>query len=129
MPGADESLAFQGEGDDFRLVRIDAKGQRSEIVLAESNVVALMKLIQQTLPTILAKRLTETMVQQGVEPLIAVRVSRVLLNTDLHRSEILLKIFDEYGNETGFAFPLEIAEALASTLPRHLARLKPPTKQ
>src|SRR6266481_103970 len=125
MPGADESLAFQGEGDDFRLVRIDAKGQRSEIVLAESNVVALMKLIQQTLPTILAKRLTETMVQQGVEPLIAVRVSRVLLNTDLHRSEILLKIFDEYGNETGFAFPVEIAEALSSALPRHLARLKP----
>jgi len=81
------------------------------------------------LPTILARRSTQTMAQQGVEPLIAVPVSRVLLNTDLHRSEILLKIFDEYGNETGFAFPVEIAEALSSALPRHLARLKPSTRQ
>lgn len=129
MNEPEESLELIEDGRDFRLVRVDAGGLRSEIFLTEANVAFLSQLSQKMLQQIVARRSTSAMTSRGVSPLMAVPVVRVQLGTDLHQSQILLKIFDDFGNESGFSFPVEVASALADALPRHLARVKPPVKQ
>jgi hypothetical protein len=123
-PTSAESLSFERRGEDFVLVRIDERGKRSEIILSESNLLFLPRIVQETIHKILAERSSKTMKERGASPIVAVPVVRVQLNTDIHRSEILLTMYDRFGNESGFALPFEVAQPLSSRLPARVAEIE-----
>ena len=118
-----ESLSLERREEGFALVRIDRSGNRAELVLSESNVLLLPKLFQETIHKILAGRSSQAMKAHGVSPIAAVPVARIQLNTDVHRSEILLTIFDKFGNGSGFAIPFDIAQAFSARLPPRVTEI------
>jgi len=76
-----------------------------------------------------AQRLTQHIVEQRSRPeagfsfSVATPVARIRLNTDLHKSEILLGMIDGHGAEVTFALSPEVASPLAERLPIRLAEI------
>ncbi len=48
-----ESISFERRDEGFALVRVDEKGKRSDLILSESNVLFLPRIIQETMHKIM----------------------------------------------------------------------------
>lgn len=109
--------------DLFALVKIGSRGSRSELLLSRSELFFLPKLLQRTLTKLVGQATTEGMRSHGISPTFAVSVSQIELNTDVYGTEMLVTIYDKFGNATGFAVPLAIARPFASSLESRIRRL------
>jgi hypothetical protein len=106
-----ETLCIEERGDNFALVRIDADGNKTELVLPEAGLIFLARAIPQTLQKVITARNV-----RGGSPIIAVPVEHVRVSADMHATDLLLTMIDKFGNETGFAVPLDIARPVAERL-------------
>lgn len=115
-----ERMFFDGRGKDVALVRVDKNGNRSELVMPTAAVLSMPKLVRETIRIILAQASQRPAAQPGTLPKAFFPVTRVGLNVEPTTHEILLEMHDTYGNESGFALPIEVAKPLAERLPVRL---------
>lgn len=119
-----ESLSFERRGEAFALVRVDKSGKRSEMILSASNVLFLPRIIQDVIHRIMSSRASRVLTDRGALPIVAVPVVEVQLNTDIHKSEILLTMCDGFGNRSSFALPFEVAKPLGARLPARVDEIE-----
>lgn len=60
-------------------------------------------------------------------PVLTTRVAELILNTDLHKTEIVLRMIDPQGNERGYCLSQGTARQLAESLPHRLAEIEAAT--
>jgi membrane associated rhomboid family serine protease len=110
-------LAFEPRGEDFALVRLQADGSRSEIVLTTANVVHLGLLA----PGFSRQVLTDKL---GRQPgMVAAFVRSGAMNANLRFIEVLLTILDRGGARLDFSTTERRARALASRLVERADRI------
>jgi membrane associated rhomboid family serine protease len=116
-------LAFEPRGEDFALVRLNADGSRSEIVLTTANVVHLGLLA----PGFSRQVLTDKL---GKQPgLVAAVVRSGAMNANLRFIEVLLTILERGGARLDFSTTERRARALATRLVERADRIaSTPTK-
>lgn len=51
-------------------------------------------------------------------------VAAIVLNTDLHKTEIHLEITSQHGTKLGLSIPLDVARPLADRLPHRVAEIE-----
>ena len=120
-------LTLAAQGDDFLLARIDADGNRSEIILSETDVIKLGRSAQQITQAILVRRS-----RPGAEAIALTPVVQIGLNVDHHKTEIQLLMIDPKGSRMGFSVPPGVVRLLLEYLPARLAEIdqaKPPPLQ
>jgi hypothetical protein len=110
-------LSFEERGENFALVRIEADGRRSEIVLTAANVVHLGLLA----PGFSRQVLTDKV---GRQPgAVATFVRHRAMNVHLRLIEILLTILERGGGRFDFPTTERRARALASKLVQRADRI------
>ena len=120
-----ERLSLKREGKDVVLRQVDAEGNRSAIRLSENNFRTLALSARQLLDRILAERS-----RRGANVMASIRVAQCILNTDLHKSVILLTMVDPNGEKMSFEIPPDVGRQLSDRLPALLAKTQEPrTKQ
>jgi hypothetical protein len=126
MPMPQGELDLQERGDDFALIRTDSEGHRSEMLLAELDVISLAQSAQLMMDRIVARRSRPGADARPMTPIV-----QIVLNTDLHKTAIHLLMIASNGMKVGFELPPEVARPLAERLPVRLAEIEQsrPTKQ
>jgi hypothetical protein len=119
-----ETVGFEDRADDFALVRIDADGNRSEIVLTAANLGALAKILPRQMEIAVARHISPNLAQQGVESIVPTEVVRMKLNTDLHQTRIHLGVQDHLQNEVWLSFAPQDAQTLHDHLPKWIAMVQ-----
>jgi hypothetical protein len=110
-------LTFEQRGEDFALVRVDADGSRSEIILTAMNVVHLGLLA----PGFSRQVLTDKLRQQPGA--VATFVRHLAMNVNLRIIDILLTILERGGGRFDFPTTARRAGALASKLAERADRI------
>jgi hypothetical protein len=103
-------LRFEERGSDFALVRIQADGSRSEVILTAANVVHLGLLAPDFSRRLLADKLGK---RSGA---IAASLKTVMANTNLRTIEVVLGILDKSGGRLDAVMTERRARLLASRL-------------
>jgi hypothetical protein len=116
---SDDNLALEERGSAFVLVRTEADGSTTEMVLSETNIITLAQSAQRIRDAILARQSSSEATAVALTPVV-----QVALNTDLHRSEIHLMMIAPSGAQIGFLLPLEVAKPLAERLPVRIAEIE-----
>jgi hypothetical protein len=116
-----ETVGFEDRADDFALVRIDAEGNRSEIVLTAANLGSLAKILPRQMEIAVARRISPNLAQQGVESIVPTEVVRMKLNTDLHQTRVHLGVQDQFQNEVWLSLAPEDAQTPHDHLPKWIA--------
>lgn len=117
MSGDDDTntIMFVPDGKDFRLVRIDESGMRTEIVLSMVNLVALQRSLQMQLRNILSNMPGN---QSGVSPVAVASLKQAGVNHDLTASSVLLTMEDFLGAELRYGMTPTQARDLSDMLRR-----------
>ena len=110
-------LTFEQRGEDFALIRVQADGSRSEIILTATNVVHLGLLA----PGFARKVLTDKVGQQPGA--LAKMFRHTAMNANLRFIEIMLMILDRGGARFDFPTTERRARALASRLVERADRI------
>ena len=113
MSETTEQLSIEPRGSNHVLVRTDAHGVRTELVLSEANIGWLARLAPQHLRKILAAKSEKI---PGVTMTLSIPVRNIRLNTDLHQTEILLAVFDRFDGEADYSLEPALARQLAEKL-------------
>jgi hypothetical protein len=119
-------LRYEERGSDFALVRIEADGSRSEIVLTPANVVHLGLLAPQFSRRLLANRIGK---KSGV---IAASLKNRMVNTNMRTIEVVLDILDKSGGRLDPVMTERRARVLASRLVEkadELAKARKPSER
>jgi hypothetical protein len=110
-------LKYEQRGEDYALVRVQADGSRSEIILTTMNIVHLSLITPGFARQVLARRF-------GRQPSSLGRViGQALTNTNLRMIEIFLAILDKGGGRFDFPATERRARALASKLVERADRI------
>jgi hypothetical protein len=110
-------LRFEQRGANFALVRIQADGSRTEIVLTTTNVVHLSLLTPGFARQVLARKFGQRPSALGS------RIGQAVTNTNLRVIEIFLAILDKGGGRFDFPATEKRARALASKLVERADRI------
>jgi hypothetical protein len=110
-------LVLDQKGDGFVLRRTDDAGKTATVTLTKEDIITLSQSIPSLRDHILAG---QSLGASGISAVAVTEVAQIVLNHDVHRSEIHLTMIDRYGARVGFALPLEIAQLLADRLPARL---------
>ena len=105
-----DMLRYEERGADFALVRIQADGTRSEIILTAANVVHLGLLAPEFSRRLLANKLGK---KSGV---MAASLKNAVVNTNLRTIEVVLGILDKSGGRLNSVMTERRARSLASRL-------------
>jgi hypothetical protein len=118
------ALDFEERGDSWALVRV-SDGQRSEMMLSDEDVLTMFQSIPSMTTRILAK-LSRT----GVTPRATTPVTRVDVETDLHKSDVVLTMYALNGDQMSFVLPPQVASFLVERLIECVAEIEAsPTRQ
>jgi hypothetical protein len=109
------TIMFVPEGKDFRLVRIDEAGEKTDIVLSVMNLVALQRSLQMQLRDILSRMPGN---QSGVSPVAVASLKQAVVNHDLTASSVLLTMIDFLGAELRYGMTPDQARDIADTMRR-----------
>jgi hypothetical protein len=123
-----QQLYFEQRGKEVALVRVDKNGEETELLMPPSAVLSMPKIVGEMIHEILAQHSQRSAVQPGNLPMVASPVTWVDLNVEPQTHEILLVMHDAYGNEIGYALPIELARHLAEWLPTLLAEAEAAAK-
>jgi hypothetical protein len=115
----DDNIRIEERGSAYVLIRTEAAGPSTEMVLSEKNIITMARSAQRLNAAILARRSSPE-----VSVVVLTPVARVRLNADLEHSEVHLMMFDQNGAEAGFLLPLAVAEALAERLPARVTEVQ-----
>ena len=110
-------LRFEPRGENFALVRTQADGTRSEIVLTDANVVHLGLLAPGFAREVLVDKIGQQ--PQSMSTLVRHRV----MNANLRLIELLITILDKGGGRFDFPATERRARALASKLVERADRI------
>jgi hypothetical protein len=124
QPEQYETLSVEPHGKDFAVVRTSADGSRSGLVLPETSLIFLARMLPETVRKIVGRRDTPQVRQNGLQAIHAVPVTHVKVNQDMARGKILLSLIEELGNEVGFALDPELARQLGEDLVRRAAGMR-----
>src|SRR5689334_6164267 len=113
-------ISLEPHGDSLALTGDTEDGKKATIVLSEADVMTLAQSAPR-LTQLIAERYNRP--EAGFSASAATQVARIRLNTDLHKSEILLGLIDGRGAETTFALSPEVAQPLAERLAVRLAEI------
>jgi hypothetical protein len=103
-------LKYEERGEDYALVRMQADGSRSEIILTTINIVHLSLITPGFARQVLARRF-------GQQPNVLAKViGQAVTNTNLRIIEVLLTILDRGGARFDFPATERRARALATKL-------------
>jgi hypothetical protein len=108
-------LFIEEREDRYVLIRVDANRGRMEFPLSETDVLYLGRLASTAARGILASKL-QAVSGAGLSASVVAPVTAVELNSDLHNSEVLLRIRDETGGEFDFALEPSGARRLGRRL-------------
>ena len=105
-----DMLRYEERGSDFALVRIQADGSRSEIVLTAANVVHLGLLAPEFSRRLLTDKIGK---KSGV---MAASLKNAVVNTNLRTIEVVLDFLDKSGGRLDSVMTERRARLLASRL-------------
>src|SRR5205809_4069522 len=100
------TIDLDEHGSDFILSRTDSSGQKSSMLLSESDVLTLAQSAQQLKDRIHARHNPK---EGGVTRGTVTPVAQVRLNTDIHQMEVMMGMIDGRGAEMEFSLPLVVA--------------------
>ena len=123
-PDQHETLSVEPYGKDFAIVRTAADGSRSGMVLPETSVMFLARMLPETVSKILERRNTPEVRQNGLMAIHAVPVTDVKVNQDPARGRVLVSLIEVLGNEVGFAFEPDLARQLGEDMVRRAAGMR-----
>jgi hypothetical protein len=125
MPKKTPGLSLDPKGDDFILRRTSTNGKTVSVTLSNDDIITLAQSIPSLRDRILAGH---NLTRGAISAVVMTEVTQVVLNTDLHRSEIHLTMIDRHGAQVGFALPLKIARPLVDRLPVRVAQIEAAAK-
>jgi len=103
-------IRFEQRGPDFALVRVEANGARSEMLLTPANIVHLALLVPDFSRRLLADRL-------GRKPdAVAGSVKNAVVRSSVRTVEMVLGLFERSGGRLGSVMTEQRARALAARL-------------
>ena len=109
-PKTCDILRYERRGENFALVRIEADGTRSELILTAANVVHLGMLAPDFSRRLMANKIAAKSGRVGTA------VRNRLVNTNLRTIEILLRVLEKRGRPFGPVLTEQRARRLASKL-------------
>jgi|SRR5271156_2306185 len=99
------------------LVHTAKNGVRSEIKLSGADLIELRRQTQGLVKAILLRRFGRAQTRQAhIRQSLFFPTKHVAVDTDLHQSEVLLTVRDQYGGEEGYALDAKQAVTLAEDL-------------
>jgi hypothetical protein len=114
-------LSLDPVGREFKLTRIDERGQKTEIMLSEDNVLTLAQSAELLRGRILAKYTKEG---QAHPPSVVMPVAQIELNADVHYTNIHMTLVQPNGARSPcFGLPSDVAQALVQSLPGWISQL------
>ena len=114
-------LKLMPKGNSYILSRSLPDGTSAEIALSEENVISLAQSARRLMDHILAQH---TPKEGSVAPIATTPVAQVVLNTDVHRTEILLTMIAPSGAREAYALPLSVAKPLSERLQVKVAEIE-----
>jgi hypothetical protein len=108
-------LKLEPAGDDYLL----STANGMSITLSDADILTLAQSAPLLRDHVLSKHS-----RGGVNARSSTPVAQAVLNTDLHRTEILLEMIDQYGTRVGFVLPLDVARPLSERLPHRVAEIE-----
>jgi len=103
-------LRYERRGDDFALVRIQADGTRSELILTAANVVHLGMLAPDFSRRLLANKVAEKSARIGAS------LKNKMASTNVRAIEMLMRILERGGGASSAILTEQKARRLASRL-------------
>lgn len=117
MPDTGEEVTLSYEGEQYTLQRRTADGQKTEIVLTLSNLLAILPHLQRACSQRLEKRAGPILRLPGVSPIVPMTAGGYDVTTDaFHKDEVFLTLADNYRNFYSFALSPQDALKVAARI-------------
>jgi hypothetical protein len=116
------TLSLEPQANGFLLTQSETG---TSMTISENDILALAQSLPALRDLALARRSPRG---DFVSAVVMTPVTRIGLNTDIHKTEIQLLMFDRHGARVGFALAPDVARPLAERLPVRLAEIDAASK-